>query len=272
MRDHGRPESPIDVELYAQSQSQLRKFKSQLPPASVESLAREVLCRLVERDEDMSIEAPSDDQIEHLCHALLSKDDRAGAIFIQEARAAGASVDAVYLKYLAGAARMLGQWWEEDLASFSEVTLGTSRMYAIMRAIRQQLPIPKAAAIRSAIFASVPGETHTLGVRMAADLFRRDGWRIDLKIAETHDALVCDIAQSDTQLVGISAGGAHSLEALSRLIIALRIRKPTALVFVSGQIVEEAKDAVTLIGVDGMASDIDSARVVMGSICGALQG
>lgn len=271
MRNQGRPQSPLDIELYTQSQSQLRQFKSQLPPASVESLAREVLSWLAERGQEVPIEAPSADQIEHLCHALLSEDDTAGAIFIQEARAAGASVDAVYLKYLAGAARMLGQWWAEDLASFSEVTLGTSRMYAIMRAIRQQLPIPKAAATKSAIFASVPGETHTLGVRMAADLFRRDGWQIDLKIAETHDALVRDIAQSDTQLVGISAGGAHSLEALSRLIIALRIRKPTALVFVSGHIFEEAKDAVTLIGVDGMASDMDTAKELMASLWSTLQ-
>jgi methanogenic corrinoid protein MtbC1 len=175
------------------------------------------------------------------------------------------------LKYLAGAARMLGDWWEVDLASFTEVTLGTSRMYAIMRAMRYEMPIPSSAATRTAIFASVPGETHTLGVRMAADLFRKDGWKIDLRVADTHDSLVSGIVQSDTHLVGISVGGAHSLQALSRLIIALRIEKPTARILVSGHITEEAKDAIDLIGVDGMATDIETAKQLMESLWRGLQ-
>lgn len=266
MRGEDPRQNSLDAELYARSQKQLLAFKSQLPAASVEGLAREVIRRLSEREAESSVEAPSENQIEHLCHALLSEDANAGAAFIQDARTVGASIEAVYLKYLAGAARMLGMWWDEDFVSFAEVTLGTSRMYAIMRALRYEIRVPTVAGPPTAIFASVPGETHTLGVRMAADLFRMDGWKIDLKIAESHDALVTSIVESETRLIGLSAGGAHSLQALSQLIIALRIRVPTARVFVSGQAIEEAASAIELIDVDGVADDIDTAKELMGSL------
>lgn len=43
---------------------------------------------------------------------------------------------------------------------------------------------------RSALFATVPGETHTLGITMAADLFWDHGRRIDLRTGLDHDALI----------------------------------------------------------------------------------
>lgn len=266
MRDLGQLKSLLDVDLYARSQSQLRKFKSQLPADSVEDLAREVIRRLAERDDDFSMEAPSDDQIQRLCFALLSEDHLAGAAFITDVRSAGATIDAVYLKYLARAAQMLGEWWDDDLVSFPEVTLGTSRMYAIMRAMRHQMPFRPGSVSRSAIFVSVPGETHTLGVRMAADLFRQDGWDIDLQINEDHDSLVAHIVQSGVPLVGISAGGQHALQSLSRLIVALRIKTPATALFISGQVAEEDVDAIKLLGVDGIVNDIDAARALMSDL------
>ncbi|MDX8352171.1 cobalamin B12-binding domain-containing protein [Cognatiyoonia sp. IB215182] len=271
MFEEGPDTCHLDAALYAKSQSQIREFKARLPPASVAGLAREVIRRLAAQGAEISAQRPSEYQLESFFYALISDDDQAGAAFIQQARAAGASIEAIYLTYLAGAARMLGLWWDNDLATFSEVTLGTSRMYAIMRAIRRQIALPTTTASKSAIFTIAPGETHTLGIRMATDLFRKDGWRIDLQIEGDHDALVSHISNAPTQLVGISAGGAHSLQALSRLIVALRINRPDAMIFVSGHIVEEAADAIELIGVDGLASDIHAAKVLMNQLWQTLQ-
>lgn len=271
VRDQDRLDSPLDIDLYARSQGQFHKFKSRLQSGSVENLLREVIQRLSERDEDILVETPCDDQIKSLCHALLSDDHLAGAAFIADVRSAGASMDAVYLKYLAQAARKLGDWWDDDVVSFADVSLGTSRMYAIMRAMRHQIPFRSGSASKAAIFASVPGETHTLGVRMATDLFRKDGWDIDLRIGEDHDSLVSHIAQSNVPIVGISAGGQHSLQALSRLIVALRIKTPATALFVSGHITEEAADAIELIGVDAIAGDIKTARALMCELSEALQ-
>lgn len=271
MRNQDMQKSALDVALYEEAQGQIHEFKSKMPTASVEQLAREVIRRLAERDDDISIDAPTDDQIESLCLALLDDDNQAGAAFILEARSAGASIDAVYLKYLARAARMLGEWWDTDKVAFHQVAVGTSRMYAIMRAMRHQMPYTNPSVTRSAIFVSVPGETHTLGVRMAADLFRKEGWDIDLQIDDDHDSLVSYLVESDAALIGISAGGQHSLPALSRLIVALRIKMPGTALFVSGQITQEAADAINLIGVDGMVNDIDAAKALMIDLWDGLQ-
>lgn len=265
MQDRGQGKKPLDVEFYERSQDQLRRLKSLLPSDTVEDLAREVIRRLAERGAAATVEAPDDARIELLCHALLSEDHHDGAAFIETVRSAGASVDSVYLRYLAGAARMLGRWWQEDLVSFADVTVATSRMYAIMRAVRHEFP-DAPSNDRSAVFVTTPGENHTLGMRMAADLFRKDGWTIDLKIGRSHDELVAEIEHSGTRLIGISAGGTHAFTALSRLVIALRISNPHAAIFVGGNVVQDAPDAVSLIGVDGMAGDIKAAKAVMAAL------
>ncbi|WP_147110263.1 B12-binding domain-containing protein [Tateyamaria sp. syn59] len=238
-------------------------MKSRLPTGSVEDLAREVLVRLNRPDAQKLAEKPTPDQIDAFCRALLSDDDQAGAMFIQEVRRAGASVEVIYLKYLADAACQLGRWWDENRVSFAEVTRGTSRLYAIMHVIRRQVPITAPATSKSAHFVSVPGETHTLGVRMAADLFRRDGWDVTLLIGKSHEELVAEIGQSQSIIIGISAGGGHALDALSRLVVALRLEKPDAALFVSGPILETDAETVSLLDIDGMAQDFETAQALI---------
>lgn len=256
------PEDPsgLDADHYAQVQAKLRQLKAQLPEASVASLAREVIRQMANDGAIDGAQAPGYPQIAALCEALISDDDHAGARYISGVRSAGATIDSVYLNYLAGAARMLGAWWEEDRVSFSQVTVGTSRMYAIMRSIRRELPIASLRRARAAVFATVPGEEHILGVRMAADLFRKDGWDIELLIGKGHDQLVSDICRTDMVLIGLSASGERTLEALSKLVIALRIKKPELKIFVSGHIVDTCEDTVSLMDIDGMAADYETAK------------
>lgn len=249
-------------DLYQRSQLEMRTLKSKLPEDSVVGLAKEVLLRVAERA-DLNRVAEYANQIEQLCRALIAEDADAGAAFIRDLRADGASPEEVYLSYLAGAARMLGEWWVEDRVSFSEVTIGTSRMYGIMRAMRHLFMPAASMRRRSAVFAPVPGETHTLGVRMAADLFRKEGWDIDLKIARTHDELLREIGTSPAMVIGLSTGGEHSIDALARLVVALRIINPAALILVSGQLMSKPEDLVSMMGVDAAAKDIPSARAAL---------
>ena len=272
MQGQSRPRSNLDHDRYLRTQDQLMRLKSHLPEDRVEVLAQEVISRLADRRAHDPIDHPSHDQVEHLCHALLSTDDSDGLRYIEEARAAGASLEAAYLRYLTAAARMLGQWWDEDLVSFAEVSLGTNRMYAIMRALRScadNRPLARAGA-PAAIFASVPGETHTLGVRMAADLFANDGWSIDLKLGQTHEELLSDIAASSRLVVGLSVAGLHSIHALSRLVVALRIARPELKIFVGGYATDFARHAIELLDVDAMASDIKPAKLFLRKLWASL--
>ena len=253
----------LDSSQYLQVQTHLRELKKQLPKNAVEVLAREVIRRVALHENQDLFESPADSKIQELCDALLSRDDSAGARFVEQVRAEGVSIDVVYLEYLGAAANNLGTMWDESRISFVDVTLATSRIYAILRALRYQLAVQQSVQAKSAVFASVPGETHNLGVSMATDLFRQKGWEIDLIIGQSHDELVDQICRSRASIIGLSASGDHSIEALSRLVIALRISNPFANIFVSGSIVQEARETVVLMEPDGMAADMEEAKELM---------
>lgn len=252
-------------DLYVRTQSDLVSLKSRLPSDSVALLAREVIRRLAERGpiESKTPTFPSAEELDQLARALIDDNPEAGANHIKEIRAEGASVEAVYLGYLAGAARMLGTWWDEDEVSFYEVTIGTSRMYAIMRSLQPLFVPAETDSSKFAVFASVPDETHTLGIHMAADIFRKEGWDIDLKVGHTHDELVEQIELAKPRILGLSAAGGHSIDALARLVLSVRIVSPTTQIMVSGKIVEESEELVSALSVDAMVADAKAAKTAM---------
>ena len=229
----------------------------------VESLAREVIRQMTDHMDTGFIQSPDNAKIAELCTALISADAQMGARIIEAVRALGATDDAVYLNYLAAAAQKLGDWWEDNRVSFVQVTYGTSRMYAIMRSMRRDIYVTGVTPGKSAVFATVPGESHFLGVTMAADLLRRDGWDIDLKVGKSHDELVAEILQSGMILIGLSASSNRTLEALSKLVVALRIRAPHTKIFVSGNFAEERPETLELMDVDGFASDFKTAKTLL---------
>jgi methanogenic corrinoid protein MtbC1 len=145
------------------------------------------------------------------------------------------------------------------------MTIAAGRMYAIMRGLRQAFASDqylKADHVR-ALFASAPGETHTLGVTMAADFFRRRGWQIDLRTGLTHHDLLSAAEQVPYPVIGISASSDRMVFPLARLIVALRITNPAAWIMVSGKIIDVVPDILTLIDADGAAPDAESALTQM---------
>lgn len=266
MQAIGQESTCFDPDEYAQSWEQVRRFRSQAKSRTVEALALEVIRRLAEGQGRHKIQVPTSEQIESLCHALICEDDQAGAQFIRDTAAEGATAEVIYLDYLAPAARLLGHWWNEDHVTFLEVTLGTGRMYAIMHTLRRHFVSRRSGGSKLALFTSVPGEEHTLGVRMAADLFGKDGWTVELRVGLSHDELLAATESCDPFLVGVSAGGKHALEGLARLVLALQMKSPKTLVFVGGNIVQCARKEVEAMGVDGMAADMDGAGRVIASL------
>lgn len=268
MHDSEHFDRSFDFDFYRESQTNVLRLKEQLPKEAVNGIVLEVLNRVrSNRSANAnSVNNPSRAKVEKLCYALISEDPAEGAMFIGEVQEKGATLDAVYLAYLAEAASILGEWWEDDHASFYEVMIGTSRIYSIVRSLSYLFTPDRPVEVKSAVFASVPGETHVLGVRMAADLLGKEGWDITLLTGLSHDALLEEITTSGCRLVGISAGGRHAAASLAKLVIALRIAVPSAAIFVSGQITAKAPDLISLMDIDGTADDIETAKNVMNQL------
>jgi methanogenic corrinoid protein MtbC1 len=205
---------------------------------------------------------PGNDEIEELCLALISGGDGHEAAEI---------VAALTLRYparqqaqlLAEAARMLGDWWLEDRASFVDVTVGTGRIMSMWRPVDNTNTTDGEVPV---IFASVPGEQHTLGIRMAADAFRRDGWAIRLRIGLPQDELVAEVQRANRCVVGLSIAGRHSLKPLSGLVETLARACPDASVLVCGHEIGEIEPHLASMGLGDVAREMAEARVKLATL------
>lgn len=251
----------LDHEAFHRARGVFRLRDNPLPDTAVHALAAEVVARLERRAPIAADPSPHAEDIEALCDALVSPREEAAAEMVLQARLDGMSIDVVYLGYLAGAARELGTRWDDDRVTSAQMTIAAGRIYAIMRGLRHAFvsdQVLRPVDLR-ALFVSVPGEIHTLGVTMAADYFRRRGWVIDLRTGMTHHDLIASVPSESYPVIGLSAGSARMIFPLARLIVALRISNPAAWIMVSGKITDVVPDIVHLVDADGMATDADEA-------------
>jgi len=253
-----------------------------LPEDALESLAREVLRRMA-RDEPPAGLAPSNStaapaarrrpeshEIAALCDALVSPDRQAADAALGRLRERGETLETIYLNYLTPVARELGNRWEDDRASFMEVSMGIGRIYGLMHELRMLLPVTPAALAPHAVFASLPGDSHTLGVTVASDLFRNRGWDVDLLVGLDHDSLVQAIDRTPAPIVGISASSGDELPQLLRLVVALHVGRPAMRVFIAGNIAADHPEIDRIEGIDGAACEFESAYSQMCAIYDSL--
>ncbi|MEW9922290.1 B12-binding domain-containing protein [Marimonas sp. MJW-29] len=246
----------VRVDLYHRSYSDLNRLQKQLPEEIVVSLAREVLEGLARQ---LASPEVRNEEILRLSNALIGPEPKAAASLIQRLYADGRDVNALYLEYLAPAALELGERWKSDRITFADVTVGTGRIYAIMRSLRKRITPHRTPGRRSAFFAVVPGDDHTLGLKMAADLARNDGWEIELELSSEHEEVLDRIIGAEPLLIGLSAGGKHAVPNLARLVLALRVHLPTAQILVSGNILDAETESVHLMHVDGIGRSYEEA-------------
>lgn len=169
------------------------------------------------------------------CDLLLKAEPRAPLSFIPELQNLGASSQRLRYGLIAGAARCLRERWDAGETGFLDVTLAAGQLHALVRAVRVY-DAGDALARRTrpdALFASVPGKSHTLGISLAAETFRDAGWDIDLQIADHHDELVNRVIKTEPAVVGLSLSTRDRLPDLMRLVMALRIAAPAVTIGVT---------------------------------------
>ncbi len=246
-----------------------------LPAAALHLLAKEVLHRMSETRKATPKTAgwPDSAAVSALADALMADSDTAAAALVDQARISGADVEAVYHSYIAEAVRLLGERWERDDASISQVVIGSGRVYLILRGLRSIYASArmKFAGEPMAAFALVPGEQHSLGVVMAADHFRRHGWAIDLKVGMDHDAMVEAITAGHYPIVGLSANRMEAVLPLTRLIVALRVRNPGIWIMIAGLACKDHPDLGDLVDADAMIFDLDEAERLMTGVLQSLK-
>lgn len=197
---------------------------------------------------------------EALCAALIGPDPHAAKQMILASHAKGASHEELCLFHIGEAARRLGDLWDEDVISFQDMALAAGRILHLLRDLRDLAPPFEPRGNRSAMFATVPGERHVLGVTMATDIFRNNGWEVDLRLGLSEEQLSSAVRLGGYPIVGLSAASADRVRALARAVIALRLAAPKILIFVGGYVAKLDPDIAVRVGADGSGWDMDDCK------------
>ena len=215
--------------------------------------------RITSDHSDLTISAKDRDL---MCQVLLAGGPKGGEAAISTMMSDGLSLKGLYLDVLGPVARHLGTLWREDQATFLGVSTAAVRIEEILRKFQSTKPI----IVRSkkqAIFASVPGEGHTIGVRMAADLQRTKGWDIHLVTNASFGDLLSEIENSPAEILGLSIGSRASMHGLYSIVKALRVSRPNMKILVSGSLISVDTSPIELLGVDAIAGSFEQAETMM---------
>lgn len=196
-----------------------------------------------------------EDWMARLCAALTEESDQAYASVIAAMMASGISSAEIHDVFVPEAARILGEMWVQDRASFVDVTVGASRLQALFRAGVGGGPdkaLARCIPLGQSVLMVVPRfEDHSIGAFVVADQFRRHGLWVHMAIGLETAELKALVASSHFAMVGITNGSSKTLEPLADLIENLRAGGPNCPpIVVGGYFVTKSRDAEKSIGAD----------------------
>ncbi|MEO8279939.1 MAG: cobalamin B12-binding domain-containing protein [Ideonella sp.] len=201
----------------------------------------------------------SEADVQRFAKLVLSHQEDMAFATIQLLRAQQVSVEQIYLDLLAPTARYLGELWEDDLCSFTDVTVGLGRLQRVLRELSPALgrSVEHPSQGRRVLLLPSPGEQHTFGLVMVAEFFRRCGWDVTggAWVAGADAATLCCAEWFD--VVGFSLGAEVHLQQLTTGIDSVRHASCNRAlkILVGGPLFALHPEFVDQVGADGMTID-----------------
>jgi len=195
--------------------------------------------------------------------ALTVADAGAAGRVARQALAEGLGVAGLYQRVIAPAMWRIGELWGRGEGSVAEEHLATALTHRVMAGIYGSSFGHKLMPGRI-LMASVEGDQHALGLRMAADVIELAGYETiylgaDVPIAEILEA----VATRSPDLVGLSATMPGSAPVLDRAIAELHRLDPSPIVLFGGQGARSRED-------DGRAVFVSDLEQLLGVVEAAI--
>jgi MerR family transcriptional regulator, light-induced transcriptional regulator len=204
----------------------------------------------------------------YLDHVLRGERDAAVDIVLDEV-ARGTDAQDILLEVLQPVQIEIGRLWEQGRASVAHEHLCTAVTQLCMSMLWPRLNEGAHDHDRTVVATSVGGEAHEVGVRIVADLLRRDGWRaFYLGAGVPASDVVAMLVEQRADVLALSATMAGHVPAVRRLVDAVRDEPRCAdvKVVVGGRPFLVAPGLGKAVGADGLAPD--AAEAV--GVCNAL--
>lgn len=197
---------------------------------------------------------------------LIRLDDADAALTVLgDLRIQGQTIGSIYLGILAPAARQLGELWEQDLCTFSEVTLG---LWQLHRIIREFSPAFCSEGNRRIYrrpahiyLTPLPGAQHTFGILLVAEFFRNAGWAVTSGPVARERDISAALGGQHYDVVGLSLNCDSDLDDIRACIRTLRRRSRNKAigVMVGGSCFEREPDLLARTGADAFAANAKDA-------------
>jgi methanogenic corrinoid protein MtbC1 len=164
------------------------------------------------------------DQADALATLAAAGDLGSCRALVQAQLAAGLRTESLFLSLIQPAARLLGERWVADTASFTDVTIGLWALQGIFSEqvesfYTQARPEPNAPGL---FLCSTPGSQHRLGLRMVAAFFTKAGWQVTVHESASESELLEAAAASGAALIGLSLSSEADMLVAPDLITRLR--------------------------------------------------
>lgn len=175
------------------------------------------------------------------------------------------SMETIYVELLIPAARRLGVMWEEDVISFTDVTIGLGRLQQVVHTFGwRSTGHASGSSSGAALFMPALGDQHTFGLYIIEDYFRRAGWRTWIEGAPRRGEAEETVGAAWFDVFGLSAGQDAEVAELRRSVSAVRAasRNPDLFILVGGRLFLENPDLVHEIGADSSASSGGEALLI----------
>lgn len=168
--------------------------------------------------------------------ALRNGDEAAAHSVISEAQSACVDATAIYLKVFAPSMVTIGELWEQNELSVAEEHLATEITERLIGQLSPSFSAQQAVGQPGrVVMGCVAGERHVLGLRMLADVFRQQGWRVLYLGADVpNQDWTRLVMRFDADLVAISACAERHETLLRDLIRELRAASPQLEVLIGG--------------------------------------
>ena len=232
----------------------------------VKTIEGKILPHIIEKHLESSI--PEDllakaiveeNRISELTSLVLQEDARASVNYVKEIHTSGTSLEDIYLLLLTPVARKLGEMWDADESSFTEVTIALWRikqlMYDLSPIFQQYAEQNKKGS--SIMLVPLPGSQHNLGLFMVSEFFARAGWRIWGELAATEDEIISMSANEWFDVVGLSASVREQFPQLKELIksIKAKSKNPHVGVIIGSPVFNQFPELVDDLGADMIGID-----------------
>ncbi len=249
-------------ELIASMNSLSETLLSELPEESG-VLAAGVVQRAIDKIEEIPDEPPSHLSLDNehgepaaqYLMRLLEGDRDSALRVIEEAQEAGLPIADIYHFILEPALAEVGRLWLLGEVTIAEEHFATATTGLAIASLYPSLP-RRAKTARTVVTVAVEGDQHEIGIRMVADHFTMDGWRVvhlgaSIPAADLRQGII----DFGADLLAVSVSLANYIGHVEALITELRSDPTTqgVKVIVGGRGLNNTGDLWRRLGADGRA-------------------